>query len=148
MKKIKVNKWRGIYMNYSVAAALAFFVLFFENYDIFFNRQKYFSSKVRKTYRRLLLSVMIFYVTDIGWGIIDIYKYRTFLHIDSQAYFLSMALCVCFLVQFVVEYLDKKDSFGKFLIYSGRAFLFFMVIRFLFPNRCNICCIFLEAKLG
>ena len=115
-------------MYYSMVAGLAFFMLFFENYDIFFKRQNNFKSKIWNSYRKLLFSVMIFYATDLGWGVMDIYKNRIYLHIDSQVYFLAMALIVCFWTQFAVEYLGKKDSFGNFIIYCGRTFFVMMAI--------------------
>ena len=109
-------------MYYSTIGALGIFVLIFENHDIIFKKKKDIESKAWKVYKSLLMSVLFFYVTDIGWGISEYFKNRTAQFVDTQFYFLAMGLCVLFLTQFVIRYMHEKSVFGTILLNCGRIF--------------------------
>ncbi|MBP5166018.1 MAG: GGDEF domain-containing protein [Oscillospiraceae bacterium] len=109
-------------MYYSTIGILAFLILIIENQDILFKRGST-ELTVWKVYRRFLLAVLVYYATDILWGIIESQKFSRLLFIDTLIYFIAMAVGVFYWTQYAVTYLDEDNSFGRFLMYTGRVFL-------------------------
>lgn len=109
-------------MYYSTIGILAFLILIIENQDILFKRGST-ELTVWKVYRRFLLAVLVYYATDILWGIIESRKFSRLLFIDTLIYFIAMAVGVFYWTQYAVTYLDEDNSFGRFLMYTGRVFL-------------------------
>lgn len=115
-------------MYYSLIGALAFLILSFENHDILFKSKEKLETNTWVLYRSMLLSILFFYATDMMWGILDINKLRIPLFADTSLYFFAMAICVWFLIRYVITYLNVKNSFGTFLLYSGRVFCFALTV--------------------
>ncbi len=107
-------------MYYSAIGILALLVLVIENLDILLGMDVGFDKPAWKVYRRFLFSVLVYYVTDILWGILETLKIPALLFTDTSLYFIAMALGILLWTQYVVTYLDEKDSFGSFLVYAGR----------------------------
>ena len=74
----------------------------------------------RKTYRRFLLSVMLCYVTDILWGVLDTFHLIALLYADTVVYYIEMALSVMTWTQYVVSYLKERSKFSKRLYAAGQ----------------------------
>jgi len=108
-------------MYYSAIGLLAALILIIENQDILKNAKGSFEKPAWKVYRRFLYAVLVYYITDILWGILESRKLPTALFADTTVYFLAMAAGVFLWVQFTVSYLDEKSAFGQFLIYAGQA---------------------------
>ncbi len=84
---------------------------------------------VREKYRMFLFSVMLYYVSDILWGILYGARLIVPAYADTVLYFFSMVLSVLLWTRFVVEYLDDKGTFGRILIYSGWIiFIYEMIV--------------------
>lgn len=100
-------------MYYSLIGVLAIIVLLIENSDILLKRDVAFDSRVWRSYRRFLFAVLAYYVTDVLWGGLESLRLPELLFVDTTAYFLSMAACVAFWVQFMVAYLDGGARFRQ-----------------------------------
>ncbi|MBR1458941.1 MAG: hypothetical protein IJ595_06140, partial [Oscillospiraceae bacterium] len=107
-------------MYYATIGALAILILLIENNEILFRPGKAMRQPVWTDYRRFLVSVLVYYITDVLWGIIESMKLAVMLYLDTTLYFLAMACGVLFWTQFVVSYLGEKNRYGRFLLYAGR----------------------------
>lgn len=107
-------------MYYSVIGLIALTILLIENRDILLNCYGAFDKPAWKVYRRFLLTVIAYYITDILWGILEARKLAGLLFVDTSIYFIAMAAGVLFWTQYVVTYLEEHSAFGVFLVYAGR----------------------------
>ena len=107
-------------MYYSAIGILALLVLVIENLDILLGLDVGFDKPAWKVYRRFLFSILVYYITDILWGILEALKIPVLLFADTSLYFIAMAVGILLWTQYVVTYLDEKDTFGNFLVHAGR----------------------------
>ena len=107
-------------MYYSIIGILALLILLVENRETLFRSNRYNAQPSHVTYRNFLLTVAVYYVLDIVWGVFEHFKMARLLFIDTSFYFMAMAIGVLFWTQYTVTYLEKKNAFAKFLVYSGR----------------------------
>lgn len=102
-------------------------VLFIENHDILFGKNRSTQQPVWKVYRRFLYSVLVYYISDALWGFIEHQKNVALLYADTMFYFIAMASGILFWTKFVVEYLKQGSRFGRLLILVGRVFFVFCI---------------------
>ena len=114
-------------MYYTLIGILALLVLIIINHDIFFHWPKD-ASAVLKTYRRFLFGIAIYYITDMLWGVLDSLHLMVLLYIDTEIYFIAMALGILLWTQYVVAYLEENHEFSIFLRYAGIIFFIAEVI--------------------
>lgn len=107
-------------MYYSAIGLLAAIILLIENRDIFLNLNNAFAKPAWRAYRRFLIAVLVYYLSDILWGILESSKLDKLLFVDTSLYFIAMATGVLLWTQFIVSYLDENNSFSRFLVYAGR----------------------------
>ena len=107
-------------MYYSAIGILAAMILIIENQDILLKRSGAFEQPAWKVFRRFLFAVLIYYVTDILWGILESLHLSSLLIADTSIYFIVMASGILFWTQYAVIYLEEENGFGSFLIYAGR----------------------------
>ncbi len=116
-------------MYYSTIGVIAILVLFIENFDILFNRNKSISNnRVWKNYRLFLIAVFAYYLTDVFWGLFDYYKLATVLYVDTVLYFLAMAAGVIYWTNYVVDYVGEDNIYAKILLHFGRIFALFVAV--------------------
>lgn len=109
-------------MYYSLIGLLALLILVITNYDVLFVRKNACITRVQKSYRLFLISVIFYYVTDILWGAFDALSMIDFLYADTEIYFLAMSLGILFWTKYVTAYLQNNNGFRRFLRYSGNVF--------------------------
>jgi len=109
-------------MYYSAIGSLAIMILLIENQDILLNRNGAFELPAWKAYRKFLLAVLLYYITDILWGVLENRRLALPLFVDTTAYFIAMAVGATYWTQYTVTYLDEKNAFGRFFIYAGRVY--------------------------
>lgn len=119
-------------MYYSLIGLLALLILLITNHDVLF-RKGIRQRPVLTIYRRFLLAVMAYYVTDILWGAFDYARIygdmRTALFIDTELYFIAMALGILFWTHYVSAYLRGGNRLRKQLLrYSGIVFFAVAVV--------------------
>ena len=83
-------------MYYSMIGLLSALTLLIVNQDILFDHKASFGRPAWLVYRRFLYTVLIYYVTDILWGILENLKMGRLLFADTTAYFVAMAAGVLF----------------------------------------------------
>ena len=66
---------------------------------------------------------MVFYVTDVLWGVLYENELITLTYIDTVVYFVAMALSIFFWSHYVSSYLHLKDRASKMLKTIGLVFL-------------------------
>lgn len=106
-------------MYYSAIGLLAALILLIVNWDVFRDSRAY-DKPAWIIYRRFLIAVFAYYVSDILWGILEYKKLSAALFVDTTVYFMTMAIGIYFWAEYTVAYLNEKSSFGRFLVYSGR----------------------------
>lgn len=108
---------------YSTIGILALLILLIENQDILLNLNESFSVRAWKVYRKYLFVIIVYYLTDITWGILESYKLSDLLFADTTVYFIAMAAGVMYWTKYTVTYLEEERYlFGRFLLHSGRIF--------------------------
>ncbi len=106
-------------MYYASIGMLSIVVHIIINFEALKKPKNEKSKLVRTRYRYFLFGVMIYYISDILWGILYGERIIVLAYIDTVIYFASMVLSVLLWTRFVVAYLDNKGIFGKILMYSG-----------------------------
>lgn len=109
-------------MYYSLVGLLALIILLITNHDVFFARKGKWPSFETKHYRNFLFGVLLYYITDIVWGILWEYKLITPLFVDTEVYFIAMSVGIFFLTQYTVAYLRLKSFASLFLRIVGIVF--------------------------
>ncbi|MCR5485046.1 MAG: GGDEF domain-containing protein [Clostridiales bacterium] len=113
-------------MYYSLFGILALLLLLITNHDILLRKKE--SSPAQKKYRLFLLAVMVYYITDILWGILEWLSQTTLLFVDTELYFIAMAFGILAWTQYVIAYLEDKNTFRTFLTSAGIVFFIGIVI--------------------
>ena len=107
-------------MYYASIDLIAILILLIENQDIIFNMDKKLKIKTWMLYRRFLLAVLVYYITDTLWGIIEYYKLSKLLFFDTTVYFIAMAVGLVQWTACVFYYLKENGRFVRFLLITGR----------------------------
>ena len=107
-------------MYYSAIGALAIVILFIVNWDMLHDFRFSDEKPAWNVYRRFLFVVLLYYITDTLWGILEDQKLATALFIDTTIYFVVMAMGISFWAEYTVAYLEDKSFFGRFLVCVGR----------------------------
>lgn len=122
---------------YSVIGILAIIIHCIVNSDILFfssYRKANKTSEIDKTtihFHNFLWGILLYYITDAMWGILDEAHQITMLGIDTFVYYLAMSLAVVLWTDYVVSYLEQKNILGKLLRIAAFTFLAFEVIALL-----------------
>ncbi len=114
-------------MWYSLIAILAAIVHVIINHDVLRLRVSDDEMVASKAYRRFCLAVMVYFITDIIWGILEEQHLYSLLYVDTAVYFIAMATTVFLWTRYVISYLENKSSFGTFLYYAGYIFFIFAI---------------------
>ena len=115
-------------MYYSAVCLLAIIVLLIVNQDILLDRTHAFQTRAWKVYRRFLYAVLVYYITDVLWGVLENRRLAQLLFADTTVYFCAMAAGVLFWTQYTITYLEDETAFGKMLAYAGRVIAGFITI--------------------
>jgi len=111
---------------YAVVGLIAAADLLIVNYDILFDHDERQSIPAIGTYKLLLYGILLYFITDIMWGILDSNHIVSWLYLDTVVYYIAMALDVMLWTQYVVKYLAEENVFGRILSYTGK--IFFVVV--------------------
>ncbi len=115
-------------MYYSSIGILACLILFIINYDLLFKVSPSTTSPAHKAYKRFLIGVIWYYITDVVWELLNAYKLNTLTFIETGVYFLIMALAVMLWTKYVIIYLNNNKKFSTFLKITGWIFLVLQII--------------------
>ena len=124
-------------MYYSLIGLLALVLLLITNHDVLLRRRDASAPPAQRIYRWFLIAVILYYVTDMLWGLLEHYALTALLYADTEVYFIAMALGVLAWTQYVVAYLEDKNAFRTFLSAAGMVFfsgvVLLTVINLFFP---------------
>ena len=124
-------------MTYSIIGILATILLLIGNHDVLRKQGGLEYSRTRLYYRRFLLGVLVYYITDMLWGILDEHRLTDLQFIDTTIYFVAMIATVVLWTRYVVSYLDRKNFFERWLLRTGQVifgvFLVFIIVNFFYP---------------
>ncbi|MBO7368869.1 MAG: GGDEF domain-containing protein [Clostridia bacterium] len=115
-------------MYYASIGFLASLILVIINKDILFQRKAKTAVPAQSAYRRFLLFILIYHLTDILWGVLDEFKLVTLLYADTVIYFIAMATMLFFWAQYVFEYIEEKNIFKTAFYYFGIVFIVFQLV--------------------
>ena len=115
-------------MTYSVIGLLAAIILIITNRDVFWTPKGISLSKTQRLYRLFLLSVLVFYITDGLWGVLDNLRLIDALYVETILYFIAMAVSLLFWTMYVTAYLETHNAFGTILRLSGRILFAYEIV--------------------
>lgn len=98
-------------MNYSTIGFLALLVHIIIHFDAIRNKHYRNETSTGKSYRGLILSVMLFYISDALWGILYDAHMIPAVFTDTELYFVAMAASLFFWIRFVIHYLHENKWF-------------------------------------
>ncbi len=113
---------------YALIGVLAAAVLMIENFEILFSTGDSQKFPEIRIYRKFLYGILAYYITDILWGVLDSLGLTALLFLDTEVYYVAMAVGVLFWTQYVVTYLGGDDLFSRFLFQAGRFFFAAVVL--------------------
>ena len=115
-------------MTYSVIGLLAAIILIITNRDVFWPTKGIPFSKTQRLYRLFLLSVLVFYITDGLWGVLDNLRPIDALYVETILYFIARAVSLLFWTMYVTAYLETHNAFGTILRLSGRILFAYEIV--------------------
>lgn len=104
---------------YSFVSALATITVLIINYSFFLGqgiRQEV------KDYKRYLVVILAYFITDILWGVFKYAGNTHLLYIDTVLYYIFMAFSVVLCCRYIISFLGLGKLFAKFLNGFGFAF--------------------------
>ena len=114
-------------MTYSIIGILATILLLIGNRDVLRPQDGAENAPTKKYYRRFLFGVLVYYMTDMLWGILDEHHLIKLLFADTTVYFVAMIATVMLWTHYVVSYLDRKNFFERWLLHVGQI-IFWLVL--------------------
>ena len=124
-------------MYYSLIGFLATLILIITNYDVLLRPRDDADDKVQGLYRKFLLCVTAYYITDMLWGILDTLALTDIQYLDTEIYYVAMGLGVLFWTKYVVAYLGRTNAFVTFLKRAGSILfaveVFLVLANLVFP---------------
>ena len=85
-------------------------------------------NEINEAFRKFVLASLMYFTTDVLWGIFDSLKIPTLLYVDTFVYYISMALTIAYLCNYVTYYLHLNSGFGKFIRIFGQAFAILEIV--------------------
>ena len=124
-------------MAYSSVSIIAFIVLLVTNWDLLFRRHSVDKIPASKQYRFFLISVALFYVADLLWGIFETYDIHIADYAVTVSFFAFMAVSVWLWSIYVVAFLGYHKFFSKLFTITGSVLMVFglisLTINFFYP---------------
>lgn len=115
-------------MYYSSIGILATLVLVIIDFKILISPSHTNKRPAHKAYKQFLISVLAYYFVDVIWEALYELKLTAANFIETTLYFIVMALSVILWTRYVIVFLNKKNKFAKFLLYTGFLLFCFQVI--------------------
>jgi len=113
-------------MYYSVIGIMAIVLHLIMNHE--FVKTGKNKDEVNRAFRKFELASLMYFITDSLWGIFYSLKLPTSLYINTFIYYISMALTIAYLCDYVTHYLHLNSGFGKFINIFGRTFAILEIV--------------------
>ena len=115
-------------MTYSSIGIIALLVQLIINYDVLRKSAADDIIPAHRSYRKFLLGVIAYYITDILWGILDSFHLIGPLYADTVVYYIAMALSVFLWTKYVIVFLNEDTRIGKLIKTTGTLFFIMEMI--------------------
>ena len=115
-------------MYYASFGLLALILHLIINTEILRKKAEEIDSVAIKRYRKFLYIIMLYYITDVLWGLLIESGIVVLAYADTVLYFVSMAMSVLVWTRFVVEYTERRGLKSASLIYAGWVIFAFTLI--------------------
>lgn len=122
-------------ISYSVMGILAIVIHIIVNNDILFIKKTGSVSKTVVCYNKFLWGILLYYITDTAWGILDELQLLNALRVDTFMYYIFMSLAVVFWTDYVAEYLNQNNIIGNAIRIFGRLFLLSEIVALVINSR-------------
>ena len=130
---------------YAAFAGLALLVHLIVNWHQLANWRSLEVRRGAREYRIFLVSLMLFFVSDVLWGVFAENKLSGMLYADTVFYFVMMALTLYAWTHFVIVYLGMKGPTRTSLTWTGGGMLALFLVA-LVLNGFNSCMFTVEAN--
>ena len=122
---------------YSVIGLIAIAVQLIINFKVMFSPDPNKIQKAAGKYRWLMISIFVYYITDVLWGFLAGLKWLPELFLDTTIYFVAMSSAIVCFSRYIVEYLEMQDWRAKFFEWFGTGFFIlnslFLIVNFFYP---------------
>lgn len=109
-------------MYYASVGTIALIVHIIINFGLMKTGSNIYKDAVsQKRYRRFLITLIIYYCSDILWGFLYERRWIIATYIDTVAVFSTMVLSVLLWTRSVVSFTNNKGKFGKIVLTGGWA---------------------------
>ena len=115
------------YYFYSIVSGIALCVHLIINWHQLVNRPSDKAHVGALEFRRFLVCLSVFFVTDVLWGVFAAFKWPRVLYADTFVFFVAMALSVLTWTRFAVAYLDLEGRARSYLLWSGCGMMAFFI---------------------
>ena len=116
------------YYFYSIVSGIALCVHLIINWHQLVNRPNARAHIGALDFRRFVVCLTIYFVTDVLWGVFAALKWPNVLYADTVVFFVAMALSVLTWTRFAVTYLELEGRARDFLLWTGRGLLAFFIV--------------------
>lgn len=114
-------------MKYSLFLIVCLVIHFVVNIDSL-RRKPTVNLPALKSYRIFVVTIAVYFLVDLLWGIFDENKLALPLYIDTIVYFLLMGFTILAWTQYVSRFLEGNKWFSKILMFIGNAFFLAEII--------------------
>ena len=115
-------------MEYSMVGITALIILLALNKEFIFVRSTRNFSAQNRAYRLFLISMAVFFSSDILWGIFNEHHLITLLYITTVLFFASMSLTLFLWTRYVTIYINGKGIGHNILYFIGLAIFGFVAV--------------------
>ena len=106
---------------YLAVVTLAILVHLIINYEVIFRSERYAKMYAIKQHRAFLVSVLVFYISDLAYAIAALVKVEGGVFITSSIFYIAMAVTVVLWGRYVLTYLKTSVKFAWVIIILGLA---------------------------
>ncbi len=115
-------------MYYASFGMLAIIIHIIINIDVIRGCRNDTESLERSRYRAFLLGILLYYLSDVLWGLLSDLKIVPLIYADTVLYFVAMGLSLFLWMRFTVAYLNQNNHLTKILLIAGSGFFLFEII--------------------
>ena len=124
-------------MSYASVSIIALIILLITNWDLLFKKHSADKIPASKQYRFFIVSVAVFYLADLLWGIFETYNIHIADYAITVSFFALMAVSVWLWSFYVVAYLGNHKYFGRLFTIIGSVLMVsgivLIVVNFIHP---------------
>ena len=109
-------------MYYAAISIIAVLIPIIVNQDVLFRHGAVYKTPAIFAYKKFLISVFIYGITDIIWGILREAHLPRLLFVDTSLNYIAMSVGIWFWIGYIVTYYTKKKALKNFFLNLGRFF--------------------------